>query len=95
MSGSFDTWLFFSSIMFGNLTIMIEKLFSRQQDMGEIDTKPIESVQVALSLFEEKTDQRRSRPTSSDVSAIEIESFYSTNQIGFWIEYKSYDFEEY
>ncbi|KAI5330134.1 hypothetical protein L3X38_029532 [Prunus dulcis] len=31
--------------------------------MGEIDTKPIESVQAALSLFEEKTDHRKTRPT--------------------------------
>ncbi|KAL6281373.1 hypothetical protein ACE6H2_018254 [Prunus campanulata] len=30
--------------------------------MGEIDTKPIESVQAALSLFEEKTDHRKTRP---------------------------------
>lgn len=41
--------------------------------MGEIDTKPIESVQVALSMFEEKTDQRKSRLANSGVSTIEIE----------------------
>lgn len=35
--------------------------------MGEIDTKPIESVQAALSLFEEKTDHRKTRPTGTDV----------------------------
>ncbi|KAE8124389.1 hypothetical protein FH972_019282 [Carpinus fangiana] len=35
--------------------------------MGEIDTKPIEPVQVALSLFGEKGDQRNSSPTSSNV----------------------------
>uniref|UniRef100_A0A2N9ED74 WEB family protein n=1 Tax=Fagus sylvatica TaxID=28930 RepID=A0A2N9ED74_FAGSY len=35
-------------------------------NMGEVDTKPIEPVQVALSLFGEKGDQRKSRPTSSD-----------------------------
>lgn len=35
--------------------------------MGEIDTKPIEPVQVALSLFGEKGDQRKSSPTSSNV----------------------------
>ncbi|KAF5477087.1 hypothetical protein F2P56_003765 [Juglans regia] len=34
--------------------------------MGEIDTKPIEPVQVALSLFGEKSDQRKSWCTSSD-----------------------------
>ncbi|KAH0975759.1 hypothetical protein GBA52_017658 [Prunus armeniaca] len=34
--------------------------------MGEIDTKPIESVQAALSLFEEKTDHRKTRPTGTD-----------------------------
>ncbi|PQQ20482.1 protein WEAK CHLOROPLAST MOVEMENT UNDER BLUE LIGHT 1 [Prunus yedoensis var. nudiflora] len=33
--------------------------------MGEIDTKPIESVQAALSLFEEKTDHRKTRPTGT------------------------------
>jgi hypothetical protein len=35
--------------------------------MGEIDTKPIEPVQVALSLFGEKGDQRKSNPTSNNV----------------------------
>ncbi|KAL6175462.1 hypothetical protein ACLB2K_052103 [Fragaria x ananassa] len=34
--------------------------------MGEIDTKPIESVQAALSLFEDKADHRRPRPTGTD-----------------------------
>uniref|UniRef100_A0A7N2MPZ1 Uncharacterized protein n=1 Tax=Quercus lobata TaxID=97700 RepID=A0A7N2MPZ1_QUELO len=34
--------------------------------MGEVDTKPIEPVQVALSLFGNKGEQRKSRPTSSD-----------------------------
>ncbi|KAG6635516.1 hypothetical protein CIPAW_11G048500 [Carya illinoinensis] len=34
--------------------------------MGEIDTKPIEPVQVALSLFGEKGDQRKSWCTSSN-----------------------------
>ncbi|EXC11011.1 hypothetical protein L484_015231 [Morus notabilis] len=34
--------------------------------MGEIDTKPIESVQSALSLFGEKGDQRKNRSTGSD-----------------------------
>ncbi|XP_010045595.2 ELKS/Rab6-interacting/CAST family member 1 [Eucalyptus grandis] len=34
--------------------------------MGEIDTKPIEPVQVALSLFGEKGDHRKHRSTSSD-----------------------------
>ncbi|KAK4568142.1 hypothetical protein RGQ29_003782 [Quercus rubra] len=33
--------------------------------MGEVDTKPIEPVQVALSLFGDKGEQRKSRPTSS------------------------------
>ncbi|KAF8378745.1 hypothetical protein HHK36_030094 [Tetracentron sinense] len=36
------------------------------QDMGEIDTKSIESVQVALSLFGEKNDQKKYRSTGSD-----------------------------
>jgi len=36
--------------------------------MGEVDTKPIEPVKVALSLFGEKVDQRKSSPTSSNVS---------------------------
>jgi len=34
--------------------------------MGEIDTKPIESVQAALSLFEDKADHRKSRPAGTD-----------------------------
>ncbi|KAK4568139.1 hypothetical protein RGQ29_003779, partial [Quercus rubra] len=34
--------------------------------MGEVDTKPIEPVQVALSLFGDKGEQRKSRPTSRD-----------------------------
>ncbi|XP_004301132.1 PREDICTED: protein WEAK CHLOROPLAST MOVEMENT UNDER BLUE LIGHT 1-like [Fragaria vesca subsp. vesca] len=34
--------------------------------MGEIDTKPIESVQAALSLFEDKADHRRPHPTGTD-----------------------------
>ncbi|XP_035544601.1 protein FAR1-RELATED SEQUENCE 5-like [Juglans regia] len=34
--------------------------------MGEIDTKPIEPIQIALSLFGEKSDQRKSWCTSSD-----------------------------
>ncbi|KAF5181654.1 Weak chloroplast movement under blue light 1-like isoform x1 [Thalictrum thalictroides] len=34
--------------------------------MGEIDTKPIESVQTALSLFGEKVDQRKYRSTDSE-----------------------------
>ncbi|XP_034214681.1 protein WEAK CHLOROPLAST MOVEMENT UNDER BLUE LIGHT 1-like isoform X2 [Prunus dulcis] len=41
--------------------------------MGEIDTKPIESVQAALSLFEEKTDHRKTRPTGTDESDKERE----------------------
>lgn len=74
-------YLLFSFIMFGNLVIVIEELFFfffffKRQGMGEIDTKSIEPVQVALSLFEEKTDQRKSRPTSSDVSIIKM---------GFWL----------
>ncbi|XP_026400552.1 WEB family protein At1g12150-like [Papaver somniferum] len=35
--------------------------------MGEVDTKPFESVQAALSLFEEKSDQRKHRSTSTEV----------------------------
>ncbi|PKI72152.1 hypothetical protein CRG98_007471 [Punica granatum] len=34
--------------------------------MGEIDTKPIESVQAALSLFGEKGDQKKYRTSSSE-----------------------------
>ncbi|XP_077211482.1 WEB family protein At1g12150-like isoform X2 [Tasmannia lanceolata] len=34
--------------------------------MGEIDTKPFESVQAALSLFGQKNDQRKYRSTSSE-----------------------------
>ncbi|OVA13391.1 WEB family [Macleaya cordata] len=34
--------------------------------MGEVDTKPIESVQAALSLFGEKNDPRKYRSTSSE-----------------------------
>ncbi|CAN6578117.1 unnamed protein product [Malus baccata var. baccata] len=34
--------------------------------MGEIDTKPIESVRAALSLFEEKTDHRKTRVSGTD-----------------------------
>ncbi|PRQ16256.1 putative WEB family protein [Rosa chinensis] len=37
--------------------------------MGEVDTKPIESVQAALSLFEDKADHRKSRPTSTDMES--------------------------
>ncbi|XP_050376807.1 protein WEAK CHLOROPLAST MOVEMENT UNDER BLUE LIGHT-like 3 [Argentina anserina] len=33
--------------------------------MGEIDTKPIESVQAALSLFEDKADHRKPGPTGT------------------------------
>lgn len=44
--------------------------FLNMLNMGEVDTKPIEPVQVALSLFGEKGDQRKSRPTSSDVRPI-------------------------
>lgn len=36
--------------------------------MGEIDTKPIEPVQAALSLFEEKNDHRKTRLSGTDVS---------------------------
>ncbi|OMO94929.1 hypothetical protein CCACVL1_05688 [Corchorus capsularis] len=35
--------------------------------MGEIDTKPIESVQVALSLFGERSEQLKHRSSSSDL----------------------------
>ncbi|KAK7858030.1 hypothetical protein CFP56_014494 [Quercus suber] len=35
-------------------------------NMSEVDTKPIEPVQVALFLFGDKDEQRKSRPTSSD-----------------------------
>ena len=38
--------------------------------MGEVDTNPIEPVQVALSLFGDKGEQRKSQPTSSDVRSI-------------------------
>ena len=38
--------------------------------MGEIDTKPIESVQAALSLFEDKADHRKPRPAGTDVRSI-------------------------
>ncbi|PON68916.1 WEB family [Parasponia andersonii] len=34
--------------------------------MGEIDTNPIESVQTAISLFNEKGDQKKTRTTGSD-----------------------------
>ena len=44
--------------------------FLNMLNMGKVDTKPIEPVQVALSLFGEKGDQRKSRPTSSDVRPI-------------------------
>ncbi|KAK6920924.1 WEB family [Dillenia turbinata] len=36
------------------------------EDMGEIDTKPIESVQSALSLFGEKSDHRKHWPNGSN-----------------------------
>ena len=39
-------------------------------NMGEVDTNPIEPVQVALSLFGDKGKQQKSRPTSSDVRSI-------------------------
>ncbi|XWS60489.1 hypothetical protein CRYUN_Cryun07bG0040500 [Craigia yunnanensis] len=39
---------------------------SRKENMGEIDTKPIEPVQVALSLFGEKGDQLKHRSSSYD-----------------------------
>lgn len=35
------------------------------EDMGVVDTKSIESVQSALSLFEEMTDQKKNRLTGS------------------------------
>ncbi|KAF3963274.1 hypothetical protein CMV_012329 [Castanea mollissima] len=41
--------------------------------MGEVDTKPIEPVQIALSLFGDKGEQRKSRPTSRDESENEKE----------------------
>ncbi|KDP31298.1 hypothetical protein JCGZ_11674 [Jatropha curcas] len=37
--------------------------------MGEIDTKPIEPVQVAITLFGEKSEHRKHRPTSSSSSS--------------------------
>ncbi|KAM5570829.1 protein WEAK CHLOROPLAST MOVEMENT UNDER BLUE LIGHT-like 3 [Rosa sericea] len=37
--------------------------------MGEVDTKPIESVQAALSLFEDKADHRKSRPTGTHMES--------------------------
>ena len=52
--------------------------------MGEIDTKSIESVQVALSLFEEKTDSRKIRPPSS-VSPIELDFGFCTSLMIFKI----------
>ena len=44
-------------------------------NMGEVDTKPIEPVQVALSLFGDKGEQRKSRPTSSGVRSICSEAY--------------------
>ncbi|KAG6635519.1 hypothetical protein CIPAW_11G048800 [Carya illinoinensis] len=44
--------------------------------MGEIDTKPIEPVQVALSLFGEKGDQRKSWCTSSNVQLVAKDTAY-------------------
>ncbi|XP_060671010.1 protein WEAK CHLOROPLAST MOVEMENT UNDER BLUE LIGHT 1 [Ziziphus jujuba] len=41
--------------------------------MGVVDTKPIESVQASLCLFEEKGDQKKNRPTAMDESEIERE----------------------
>ncbi|KAH7529014.1 hypothetical protein FEM48_Zijuj05G0138700 [Ziziphus jujuba var. spinosa] len=43
------------------------------EDMGVVDTKPIESVQASLCLFEEKGDQKKNRPTAMDESEIERE----------------------
>lgn len=40
--------------------------------MGEIDTKPIESVRAALSLFEEKTDHLKTRVSGTDVSDLTL-----------------------
>ena len=55
-------------LLFGNFqgTTSFFNIFN----MGEVDTKPIEPVQVALSLFGDKGEQRKSRPTSSDVRSI-------------------------
>lgn len=39
-----------------------------RSSMGEIDTKPIESVQAAISLFGEKNDQRRDKSIYKEVS---------------------------
>ncbi|WCJ35897.1 hypothetical protein M5689_017124 [Euphorbia peplus] len=44
--------------------------------MGEIDTKPIEPVQVALTLFGHKSDQIKHRPGSSDGDEMEIEELH-------------------
>lgn len=37
--------------------------------MGEIDTKPIESVQTALSFFGQRNEQRKNSPTKDEVSS--------------------------
>ncbi|KAK9996148.1 hypothetical protein SO802_020834 [Lithocarpus litseifolius] len=42
-------------------------------NMAEVDTKPIEPVQVALSLFGDKGEQRKSRPTSKSDKECENE----------------------
>lgn len=42
--------------------------------MGEIDTKPIEPVQVALTLFGEKSEQRKHRPGNSSSSDVRSSS---------------------
>lgn len=57
--------------------------------MGEIDTKPIEPVQVALSLFGEKGNPRKSWLTRSNVRTKNAQNpliFYCT---GCWVDNKS------
>lgn len=45
------------------VSYIVSKEFIRVGIMGEIDTKPIESVQTALSIFGENGDQRK-KPTN-------------------------------
>lgn len=62
----YSQYLLPTFVIFFTSLLLIRK-FGWLRKMGEIDTKPIESVQSALSLFGEKGDQRKNRSTGSDV----------------------------
>ncbi|KAG9439710.1 hypothetical protein H6P81_019875 [Aristolochia fimbriata] len=60
----------------GSEDIVLHLMLSEGSDlrsMGEVDSKPFESVQAALSLFEQKTDKRKYRSTPSEEVGKETE----------------------